>query len=283
MAQPSLGHKRPGTVGLDAGRQPGPGLYVGNRFAYFDATTLRDRDGERIAPPGFDVDAFFNAFGVAGVLRLNNGLYLVSAIALPLAALSIEGGEPRATVDRMGLGDIFVQPIGLGWRWDRFDLVGSYAFYAPTRQFSRSGLAAPQWSHQFSVGGTFYFGDDNRGRVSALSSYDLYQQKIGIDVTRGDSIQIQFGIGGSVFDRLDVGLAGYGLWQVRDDEGSALPELLAGRREQVYGLGPEVGVPLPKLGAKLGLRYVRDFAVRGRPEGQLVVVDLSLRLWEPSA
>jgi len=280
-AQPSLGHKLPGTAGLDAGSQPEPGVYAAYRFAYYDAISLRDRDGNPIPIAGFDMDAFAHVFGLGATLRFGRRLHLGTTIAVPVARLKVTTNEPQATVDQFGLADVFVEPIKVGGVWSRLDLVTSYAFYAPTRQISREGLGAPQWAHQFSAGGTVYFDRASRVRLSALFSYNLHQRKQDIDVTRGDSVQIQGGFGGAVFEIVEVGLAGYALWQVRDDRGSDLPPALRGRRDRVFGLGPEINLLVPALRTKLGVRYMRDLGVRGRPEGQIVVVGLSARLWAP--
>jgi hypothetical protein len=76
--------------------------------------------------------------------------------------------------------------------------------------------------------------------ASALASCDLNQKKRHIDLTRGESVQGQGGIGVRLFDRIDAGLAGYALWQVRDDRGADLPAPLRGLRDRVFGIGPEV-------------------------------------------
>lgn len=281
-AQPNIGHRIPGTVGLDAGTQARPGVYVANRFVYYDVIALRDRDGERIVVPGLETRAIANAFAVAGTLKLRSGLHLGASVAAPVARLWVSVDDRRGTLDRFGLGDVFVKPVQVGGRWKRLDLVALYGFYAPTRQLQREGLAGPQWSHQFSAGGTLHFDEDRRWRLSALASYDLYQRKLGIDITRGDSIQIQGGIGGAPLESLEIGLAGYALWQVRDDRGTDLPEPLRGRRDRVFGLGPEVNLLLSALRAKLGVRYTRDFGVQSRPEGHLFVLSLGVQLWSPS-
>jgi hypothetical protein len=283
-AQQNLGHKTPGTVGLDAGAQAPPGFYLAYQFVHFDAVTLRDRDGDEIPVPGFDADARVNAFGVGATLRLALQLHLSATFAVPFAHVSLAVDEPLARVDRFGLGDIYCKPLQLGWRSARFDLVASYGFYAPTNQISERGvLGAPQWAHQLSAGGALYFDDARRWSLSALGSYDLHHQKQGIDITRGDSVQIQGGIGGDLFGVVELGLAGYALWQVTDDSGDDLPPILRGNRDRVYGLGPELNLMVPELRAKLGFRYMHDFGVEGRPEGQLVVVALSTQLWAPDA
>jgi len=280
-AQPSVGHKVPGTAGLDAGSQPEPGVYAAYRFVYYDAISLRDRDGRVIPIAGFDMDAFAHVFGVGATVKLGRRLHLGTTVAVPVARLSVSTDEPRASIDTFGLGDVFVEPLRVGGVWSRLDLVTSYAFYAPTRQINREGIGAPQWAHQLSAGGTVYFDRDERVRLSALFSYNLYQRKLGIDITRGDSLQIQGGVGGALFEIVEVGVAGFALWQVRDDRGSDLPPVLRGRRDRVYGIGPEINLLVPKLRAKLGVRYMRDLGVRGRPEGQIVVASLSVRLWTP--
>ena len=281
-AQPNLGHKIPGAVGLDAGTQPEAGVYVASRFLYYDAIRVRDRDGARVPIPGFDIDGYAYAFGVAGTVELESGLLLSFAAAAPVARLSIASGDPRAEVDRFGLGDVFVKPLQLGRRWPRADLLASYAFYAPTRQINRAGLGSPQWSHQLSVGTTLYLDENRRGRISALFSYDLHQRKLDVDVTRGDIVQLQGGVGTTLRKVVEVGIAGYALWQVTDDRGADLPAPLRGRRDRVFGLGPELNVIIPRTRAKLGIRYLRDFGVQGRPEGQIVVVSLSVLAWSPS-
>jgi hypothetical protein len=276
-AQPDLGHKLPGAVGLDAATQPEPGLYAAYRFGYWDAISARDRSGAKIPVAGFDIDAFAHVIGVGGTLRLDPGVYLGTTLAVPVARISASVDDGRDEIDRFGLGDVYFEPLQIGGRWPWLDVIGSYAFYAPTRQLGREGLGAPQWAHQLSLGATLWFAAEDRFRICALVSYDLHQRKQNVDVTRGDIVQIQGGIGGKLFDVVELGVAGFALWQVTDDRGSELPTALRGRRDRVYGLGPELNLLLPRLGAKIGVRYVRDIGAQGRPEGQLVVAGLSVR------
>ena len=66
MAQSQdLGHKILGGIGLDAGTQPDAGLYVGDRFLYYRADELFDRNGERIPLKGLDIKAASNVAGCA--------------------------------------------------------------------------------------------------------------------------------------------------------------------------------------------------------------------------
>lgn len=281
LADGDLGHKFLGAVGLDAGIQPEEGVYAGDRFVYFSADRLRDRHGGLVPVKGLEIGAYANVLGVSGTLKPMGAPYLSAALAVPVAWLSLTADVPSADVDRFGLGDIFVEPLKVGWRLPHFDAVASYSFYAPTGQADRKGLGQPQWTQQFSMGGTLFFDNERALRLSALASYNVYHRKIGIDVTRGDSVQLQGGLGGRLFQVLDLGVAGYALWQVADDRGSDLPLALRGAREHVFGLGPEVGITIPALRAKLTARYEWDLGAQTRPEGQVLLVSLSFLAWRP--
>jgi len=265
-----LGHKLPGGIGLDAGTQPDQGLYVANRVVWFASDQVNDRNGVAVPIENLDIDAFADVIGIAGTLELH-GIYVGAGFAVPIVGLSLSSDQPVASVDRLGLGDIFVEPLRLGTRFSHLDTVASYSFYAPTGQGATSAVGQPQWSQQVSWGGTVFF-DDRRGwRVSALASYLHNSEKLGIDITRGDSVQIQGGAGGRFFGVLDVGIAGYALWQVTDDRGSALPPQLRGARERVFGVGPEVDWAIPALRTRLTARFEWDLGGEARPVGTIFV------------
>jgi hypothetical protein len=105
--------------------------------------------------------------------------------------------------------------------------------------------------------------------------YDLNQRKRGIDITRGDTIEFQGGAG-KTFRSVDVGLATYALWQVRDDRGADLPEPLRGARDRAVGLGPEIDITLAPIRSRITVRYCRDVTVNARPLGQVMVIGLTI-------
>jgi hypothetical protein len=192
--------------------------------------------------------------------------------------------DPRAAIDRSGFGDMYVQPLKVGWRWRRFDAVGAYALYVPTGRFEPrggSGIGRGFWTQQLSLGGEAYLSDDRARRVSVLASYDGNFRKRGIDITRGNTVQVQGGAGVGVAKIGVVGIAGYALWQVTDDQGSDLPPVLRGARDRVFGFGPEVQFALPKIGARAELRMLFEFGARARPEADVLAGGLTYRAWTP--
>jgi hypothetical protein len=276
----SLGRRVPGTLGIHAGDQPGAGLYVAGQFVRYASSVAVDRDGN--ASP-IDLDAVAGAFGVAASFQLpDGGPYLGAAIGLPAGHVSLET-DSQARIDRGGTGDLYIQALRLGAKLPYADLSASYGVYFPTGRYDargQDGFGNGQFTHELAAGGTLFFDAEHTVFVSAVGSVFLNGPKRTIDLTRGSTVQVQGGIGVRLFHQLDLGVAGYALWQVTDDEGTALPPALRGAREQVYGIGPEIDVVIPEIGAQFTARYGHDFGVRSRPEGGLFFVGLAWRVWD---
>ena len=279
-----LGHKVPGTLGLFAGREPDPGLYLADQLAFYSAHRLRDRFGNPAAVVGFNLDAIANGFGLSLTLKLG-ATYFTAALSAPLAHVSLSSDRPEASIDKFGLGDTRVQPLKLGWRASHLDVVIGYALYVPTGRFEPGGrgggLSRGSFSHEFSAGGTVFFDEGRHFYLSALASYEMNQRKLGVALTRGDTVQVQGGAGVQLLEVFDLGVAGYALWQVRDDRGSDLPEAMRGARDRVFGVGPELGGVIPPIRTRIALRWEHDFAVESRPEGQVVTLTATFLAWRP--
>jgi hypothetical protein len=275
-----LGHKLPGLIGLDAGRTVEPGLYLIDRAASYGADELRDRRGDLVPIGNLQLRARSNAVGVSYTTKLKQSAFsLTATFAAPLARLRLNiQDRPEASLDTFGLADIYIQPARLGWRRDRFDLVGSYGLYVPTGTSPLAGgkgLSSGHITHEFSAGGAVYANKDRTSFVTALASYNLNRPTRGIDIVRGDTLQVQGGAGLSAFDQLvEAGLAGYGLWQVRPDRGADIPPVLRGARDSVYGLGPEGAVIVKAIRSQIRIRYAWDVSARSRPQGNIFVLGL---------
>ena len=166
--------------------------------------------------------------------------------------------------------------------WLLCSLSADRHFSIGRRQRAQRGPRA----HEFSAGGTIFANKDRTSFVTALASYDLNLRKRDIDITRGHTLQIQWGAGASRFNRVvEAGLAGHGLWQVRADRGADLPIVLQGARDRVYGLGPEVAVTFKAIRSQILIRYEWDLGVRSRPQGNVFTVGLNVvvRRLQPAA
>ncbi len=283
-AQQAVGHILPGTLGLQAGTQARTGLYFVDRFAGYRADELIGRHGASL-PVGLGLDVVSNVFGVAFTYEITPlRTYVGASVAVPVSKVSASTQIPEASTDLFGLGDLFVQPLALGWRSGSADIVAGYAFYAPTgghEPGGNDGVGAGQWTHELSLGGTLYFDRAHTWALSALASVEFPRRKFDVDVTRGSILQIQGGLGKTIGRFFDVGLASYALWQLADDKGADLPTALRDQRDRAYGLGPEMGVAIPSIRTRVTVRYEHDFAVRSRPEGQILVLEMAVAAWDP--
>jgi hypothetical protein len=281
-----LGHRLIGTMGLNAGKQLAPGLYVADQLVYYEADTLHDRSGSPLPIEAFRLEALANALGVVFVFYVPEIATFVSATAaVPLARLSVNSDHPLTSIDRFGLGDVFLQPLRIGWRIEHLDVIASYSLYVPTGlfQLGRGGVSSGQYTQEWSLGVALYADTERRYYATAVASYDFYHQKQGIDITRGDVIHIQGGIGANLFGLVDIGVVGAALWQVRDDRGSELPPALQGARDRAYAIGGELGIMLPTIRGRITARYEHELDTRARPEGQILVFQLAVAAWQPEA
>jgi hypothetical protein len=97
------------------------------------------------------------------ILGADYGMYA----SLPFGGPSVQaalalGPDLGLEVDEsaFALQDLFVQPLWLGWRWPNADLSVGYRFYAPSGRFEQGdpdNLGLGFWTHQFQLGGAYYF------------------------------------------------------------------------------------------------------------------------------
>jgi hypothetical protein len=103
-----------------------------------------------------------------------------------------------------------------------------------------------------------------------LASYEINSRKRGIDIRRGDLIQIQGGAGVGVAKVLTLGVASFALWQVTADQGADIPPSLRRQWSRAFGVGPEVNVAIPSWRTRFDLRAERELGVRSHPKGTVV-------------
>ncbi len=230
-------------LGIDAGTVAPPGLLLVYRLIDFSAHTARDRNGDALPIPGLKIGARAHGLAAAFTVKPRGAPYLTAVLSFPLALVSFDSDAPPVALDNLGLADLFVAPIRVGWQRPRYDVVTAYAFYAPTARYDPQDAASVgrgYWINQLSVGGAAWFDRARNQRASLLVSYERNQPRRGTNSKRGDLLNVQGGAGTTVYRNVGAGLAGYALWQVADDRGADLPPELAGAHTRAFGLGPEI-------------------------------------------
>ena len=285
------GHNMRGDFGMLSGTQPPPGVYVVPMYYRYTADTLRDGNGDKFAPlgGGGSIDASASIIGVVWVtdkkiLGGNFGVSIFPAVtnnALELPALQSN------TSTSTGFADLYFQPIMLGWNKERADFIAGIGIYAPTGEYEADGdsnRGLGMWSYELFGGSTVYFDEAKSWHLSAFAAYETHGKKDGTDVRVGDIITVEGGVGKSFMDgAANAGIAYYAQWKVTDDDfglGFTAPGgPLIDNRHRVFGVGPEVTIPVAsksKLYGFLNLRYFWETGARTTLEGNTFLATFTL-------
>ena len=182
-----------------------------------------------------------------------------------------------------GFGDLYIQPINLGWHKKRIDYVAGLGVYMPTARYEENAddnLGLGMWSFE-AFGGTTYFFDDKKSwHISALASYEIHSEKEDSSARVGDILTIEGGAGKSLLDgALMFGVAYSAQWKLTNDDFDGLLPTGAVGKHHLFSVGPELVVPVfatEKLFGLLGARYLFDFDAESTTEGETLVVTLTV-------
>lgn len=286
-----LGGRAPGDSGLQAGTQPDPGVYLSMMYLRYDSDTLRNRYGDSIRPLADSSSVAVNAFsfGVSYVssvkiLGANPGLMVFPAFTDNKLEAPILGRDLSTS---FGVGDLYFQPINLGWHTKRADFLTGMGVYAPTGSYepdAADNLGLGMWGFEFFGGTTLYFDEARAWHVATTAFYETHTEKKGTDLRVGDIVTLQGGVGRSFLEGLaSVGLAYYAQWKVTDDDlGADVTANLGGRglgKHRGYGVGPELTFPVrtkTRLLALVNARYLWETGVRTNLEGQLFMITMTI-------
>lgn len=285
------GHNTKGDFGLQSGSQLPPGWYLLAPMYYrYEADTIRDRDGDRISDPeergSLEVNAYVLGLIWVSEYKILGGNYSFqvypaftdNVLENPAIGLS----ESVST----GFTDLYFQPINLGWHTERADFTGGLGIYAPTGEYEPGGPSnrgLGMWSFEFFAGTTLYFDESKSWHFAATAFYETHTEKKDTDIRVGDILTIEGGLGKSFMDgALSLGGAYYAQWKLTDDDIPSLDMISSSSnvgKNRVYGVGPEISIPLAsssKLYGFLNARYLWEFGAESTTEGESLVISLTL-------
>ncbi len=271
-----------GEYGLLAGTLPPAGGYFGGFYNNYQSNKVVGANGNVIMGflPAANLGGFQLVYSFPSPAVL--GARWASTIIVPWTDIALE--TPVTPFTRAwGFGDMFVQPMKLGWTFPRADFVVASGVWMPTGRFDanklgqNTGLGVWGWEQQ--VGTTLYLDGGRRANASTLASYEVSTDVRGTDRKPGQLVTLEGGIGYQILEEVgQVGLVYYAQWKVSADRNFHLPaEIDAFSR--MYGLGPEVTIPFPAkaLGeAILTLRYYIETNNRVAPQGDSFWIFVSL-------
>jgi len=273
----------PGMSATNSGELPEAGLtYVAVVQAYsFDG--LKGADGEQL-PVNLTTSAFFvqNFFLWVSEFKVFGGTYAASA-NLPIANTSLTLVRFGALQAGSGLSDSDYSPLTLGWHWSRADIQAGYGFVVPTGRFhvgASDNTGGGYWAHIPSAGQTVYLTADKVTAVSAYEMYEFHGTQKNTGIRPGQTFNVDYSITQLLPltpDRgtlLQIGLAGYGQYQMTDHRGGGIDAAIAARTHYtVNALGITAGVAVPERKIDVGVKYLKEFANEATVQGQSLQIN----------
>jgi hypothetical protein len=289
-----LGHYAPALPRVRDFVLPAPGIYYLQYHLYYTSDTLKDKNGDSIDSVDvggleLDVDTDVESFMIVPTLvyasdfRILGGRY-AALISQPFGNTSFQAGLESTTLpgfgleideSSWGLGDTYIRPLWLGWNLGRFDVGAAYGIYAPTGKWDADeadNVGLGMWTHEFMANVAFYL-DEQKGTALTLAGvYEIHRNKDGVDITPGSHLSINAGISqylplGSKW-LAELGLAGIAQWQVTEDSGSDARNKDV--KDQVYMVGPELGLVYLPWEAQITLRWLHEFEAEDRFQGDFL-------------
>jgi hypothetical protein len=273
-----LGAVLRGDMGLKSGTQPGPGYYFS--FLYYNASYDSVRGPNGGVLPGkvnTSLDLLVPIVTVTTKWKLLGGYYGFS-VAIPFSNQALASTfVPLSKGNTYGFGDMYFQPLTLGWHKKHADYLVGYGFYAPTGNGIRS---LDMWTQRMSFGTTYYLDEGKKWSVAGNAALEIHAVKRSTDILVGDFLTIKGGVGRSFLK----GAASAGLvyclqYKITHDGGTGLPALLPNSLNKAYALGPEVNFPFfvkEKTVGFIGARYTWEFNNSSNFQGNNLALTLTL-------
>jgi len=253
-----------GSVGLKAGSQPPPHVYVIAPYYYVYRTdTVRDSTGDKL-PINADLTSHAFAGGVNVVTdkKLLGGFYGYQ-ILFPVGANNrIQGTEIDANPGA-GLTNSAIVPISLGWHFKQADAIASYSIYVPTGRYTdgaSDNTGFGMWGHELAAGTTVYLNQAKQYHVATVASFDFQSKKEDSETKVGNAMNLEGGVGADFLKGgLTAGLSYYTSLKLTQDHIEGFPDILIRGKNKVFALGPEVQLAIAKAGVLYGFLRVNYY------------------------
>ncbi len=294
-----LGHYAPALSRIRDFFVPTPGFHYIQYHLYYTTDTLRDGDGNKInsiqvGDLTFDVETDVDVFNVVPALTYVTPWQVFGArygflVVQPFGNTSVQASleevsNPEFALeideDGFGLGDTYVRPLWLGWDFGRADLAASYGFYAPSGKYedgAADNIGLGMWTHEFMLAGALYL-DRQRGTALVLAGfYEIHHNKEDVDIRPGSHVTLNYGV--SQFLPVnktvlgELGVLGYGQWQVTEDSGSEAFNKEV--KDRIYGIGLQGSLTYLPWKAQLSFHWLHEFAAEDRFEGDYFTLTLA--------
>jgi len=305
-------HFAPGVPNIRDYVVPEPGFYGVLYNYWYDTNRLNDANGNKVSSvtirpgpgPGItlNVDVDVNIYALAPTfiwvsnLKLAGARYAAyisptfsnSSIRAALSAEVGQGVNPER--GQFAAGDLFVQPLWLGWSAKHVDVAAGYGFYAPVGKYNVRTISFPNfpevgpikvaaadniglgfWTHQFQGAVALYPWENRAMAITSSWTHEINGNKRDFDLTPGSYFTWNWGVSQYLpltKDQkllLEVGPSGYSQWQVSDDSGGDAGD--PGVRDRVHAAGLQTGLTYVPWNLLVNFRYQNEFSSESRFQG----------------
>ena len=266
QALEGAGHYVGGNEDFMAGALPPPGFYPISYLVNYNATKIRNNNGDDVAPPNFKLNVYAYAFRFVHVTKMKLlGADVAWHAIIPLVDQKVD--VPGTTFKSSGLGDIEFAPLILGWHFNKnFHLIGTLDFMAPTGKYDKtdpSSIGQNYWTIAPILAPTYI--SDGGFEVSGKFQYFFNTKNNDTKYTSGNEFLLDYLVGQHV-GNWNFGVNGFIHKQLTDDEsnGVKVKDFLA----QTVSVGPAIQYNYKNM--FFNAKYQWDTSVRNAPEGQKI-------------
>jgi hypothetical protein len=271
-----------GGVGLKAGSQPPPHLYVLAPLIFvYNTDTVKTADGTEL-PFHPNISSVAYGAGIVDVttVKILGGFYGFQVL-FPFGVNNrIQGTEIDANPGA-GLTDTVIQPISLGWHLKQADATAGYNIFVPTGRYTNgasNNTGLGMWGNELFVGTTVYLNEAKQYHVATIASFDFQSKKKDSETKVGNTMILEGGVGADFLKGgLTAGLDYYAGFKLSDDQIQGFPSNLPIGKNKSFALGPEVSMALARKGVLYGFLKVNyEWEVYARTTTQGNMFSLAL-------
>jgi len=233
------------------------------------------------------------------ILGAQVGAYMMPTVANINLSAALEGQvlglQKSADQANYAWGDMYFQPIWLDWSFQHFDLEFGEGFWAPVGKFnttqvnvgpftstvpSASNVGLGYWTNQMQAGAAWYPFSNKGTAVTTALTWEINSKQQNIDITPGQRLSLNWGISQYLpvtrdqSRLIEVGVTGYGNWQVTSDTGSAAR---SSAKDQAQAIGGQVGYTIVPSSVAINVRYLHEYAARSAFMGDWVGVSFAVK------
>lgn len=278
QAPPLRGVYTPGFSATNSGVLPHPGLTYSNTFLTYSFNQVVGPDGQTLArEPSVGVTVDINVFLYVFKKKIIGG-NLAMAAGLPISNSSISDINLGAIAGGAGFADSFYQPLTVGWNLKRADITAGYAFFAPTGRFTpgaSNNTGTGHWTNAPTAGETIYLTKNKATAVSAYQMVEFHTTQTGTNIHAGSTFDLDYSLTQLLPLKKDhslllqLGLIGYGQWQLSNNSGPTInPIIAASTHYAVNAMGVGGNVILPGRKVVLGSKWFNEFSNKNTVEGK---------------